>query len=100
LVKEAKDKDEKRKATNLIEFVLKERVGNRAAAPTYKLKVIRFCKGTAVEWIDFHKELLRQNGINTQDRVANINTIMRSELLTSLKENLRTHYFNKQRQRN
>jgi hypothetical protein len=47
LVEEPKDKDEKPKATGLIEFILKqERAGSTTSAPTYKLKVSRFCKGT------------------------------------------------------
>jgi hypothetical protein len=55
-------------------------------APTYKLEVTRFCEGTVLEWIDFRKaiaELWRQKGrTNTQDRVANISTILREDLLT------------------
>jgi hypothetical protein len=38
LVEEAKDKDEKWKATNIIKSVLKQRAGSTATAPTYKLK--------------------------------------------------------------
>jgi hypothetical protein len=34
LVEEAKDKDEKPKATNVIKFVLKQRAGSTATAPT------------------------------------------------------------------
>jgi hypothetical protein len=45
LVEEPKDKDEKPKATGLIEFILKQRAGSTSSAPTYKLKVSRFCKG-------------------------------------------------------
>ena len=45
LVEEPKDKDEKPKATNIIKFLLKQRAGSTATAPTYKLKVTRFCKG-------------------------------------------------------
>ena len=66
LVEEAKDKDKKPKATDVIESVLKERAGSTATAPTYKLKVTRFCEGTVAEWINFRKailELWRQNGI-------------------------------------
>jgi hypothetical protein len=41
LVEEPKDKDEKPKATDLIEFILKQRSGSTSSAPTYKLKVSR-----------------------------------------------------------
>ncbi len=92
LVEDAKDKDEKPKATDVIEFVLKQRAGSTATAPTYKLKVARFCEGTVSEWIDFRKaisELWRQNGItNTQDRVANISTILRGDSLTGFEEKI------------
>jgi hypothetical protein len=85
LVEEPKDKEEKPEATNVIRFVLKQQAGNTSTAPTYKLKVTRFCKGTVSEWINFRKtiaELWGQNGItNTQDRVANISTILRGDLL-------------------
>jgi hypothetical protein len=37
LVEEPKDKDEKPKTTDLIEFLLKQRAGSTATAPTYKL---------------------------------------------------------------
>jgi hypothetical protein len=94
LVEEPKDKDKKPKATNIIEFVLKQQAGSTATAPTYELKVTRFCEGTAGwEWIDLRKaivELWRQNGIsNTQDRVANVSTIMRRDLLTSFREKIK-----------
>jgi hypothetical protein len=36
LVEEPKDKDEKLKATGLIEFILKQRAGSTSSAPTYK----------------------------------------------------------------
>ena len=92
LVEDAKDKDEKPKATDVIEFVLKQRAGSTATAPTYKLKVTRFCEGTVSEWIDFRKaisELWRQNGItNMQDRVANISTILRGDSLTGFEEKI------------
>jgi hypothetical protein len=39
LAEEPKDKDEKPKATDLIEFILKQRAGSTSSAPTYKLKV-------------------------------------------------------------
>jgi hypothetical protein len=72
--------------------VLKQGAGSTATAPTYKLKVKRFCKGTVAEWIDFHKAILkvqRQNGItSTQDRVANICTILQGDLLTGFEEKL------------
>jgi hypothetical protein len=58
LVEEAKDKDEKPKATNVIKFVLKKRAGSATTAPTYKLKVTRFCQGMIAEWIDFRKAIL------------------------------------------
>jgi hypothetical protein len=92
LVEEAKEKDEKQKATNVIEFILKQRAGSTAKAPTYKLKVTRFCEGTALEWINFRKailELWRQNGItNTQDRVAIITAILCRDLLTGFEEKI------------
>jgi hypothetical protein len=49
LVEEPKDKDENPKATNVIEFVLKQRAGSTSTAPTYKQKVMRFCKGTVTK---------------------------------------------------
>jgi hypothetical protein len=87
LVEEPKDKDEKPKTTNLIEFLLKQRAGSTATAPTYKLKVSRFCEGTVTtEWISFRKaiaELWKQNGINNApDKVASICTILSRDLLT------------------
>ncbi len=92
LVEDAKDKDEKPKATDVIKFLLKQRAGSTATAPTYKLKVTRFCEGTVSEWIDFRKaisELWRQNGItNMQDRVANISTILRGDSLTGFEEKI------------
>jgi hypothetical protein len=56
-VEEPKDKDEKPKATDLIEFILKQRAGSTSSAPTYKLKVSRFCEGTVSEWISFRKAI-------------------------------------------
>jgi hypothetical protein len=41
LVEEPKDKEEKPKATDLIEFILKQQAGSTSSAPTYKLKVLR-----------------------------------------------------------
>jgi hypothetical protein len=66
LVEEPKDKDEKPKATNVIKIILKQRAGSTSTAPTYKLKVTRFCEGTVPEWISFRKviaELWRQNSL-------------------------------------
>jgi hypothetical protein len=92
LVEEAKEKDEKQKATNVIEFILEQRADSTATAPTYKLKVTRFCEGTVLEWINFRKaipELWRQNGItNTQDRVAIITAILCKDLLTGFEEKI------------
>jgi hypothetical protein len=70
LVEEAKDEDKKPKATNVIEFILKQRAGSTATVPTYKLKITRFCEGTVAEWIDFRK------AISEADRVANISAIL------------------------
>jgi hypothetical protein len=93
LLEEAKDKDKKPKATDVIEcIILKQRASSTSTGPTYKLKFTRFCKGTVAEWSDFHKailELLRQNGItSTADRVANISTILLRHLLTGIEEKL------------
>jgi hypothetical protein len=92
LVEVPKDKDEKPKATDVIKFVLKQQAGSTATAPTYKLKVTRFCERTVAEWINFRKaiaELWRQNGItNMQDRVVNIITILRGDLLTGFEEKM------------
>jgi hypothetical protein len=52
-VKEDKDKDEKPKATDVIEFLLKQRADSNATASTYALKVKGFAKG------------LLQNGLNS-----------------------------------
>jgi hypothetical protein len=92
LVEEPKDKDEKPKATDLIEFILKQQAGSTSSAPTYKLKVSRFCEGTVSEWISFRKaisELWKQNDLNnTQDRTANICTILRGYSLTGFEERI------------
>jgi hypothetical protein len=53
-VKEDKDKDEKPKATDIIQFLLKQRADSNATASTYALKVKGF----------FAKGLL-QNGLNS-----------------------------------
>jgi hypothetical protein len=91
-VEEAKDKDMKPKATDVIKFVLKQQAGSTPTAPAYKLEVTRFCEGTVPEWTDFRKailELWRQNSItNTHDRVANINAILRGDLLTGFEEKI------------
>jgi hypothetical protein len=90
LVEEPKDKEEKPKATGLIKFILKEQAGSTSSAPTYKLKVSRFCEGTVSKWISFRKaiaELWKQNGLNNrQDKIANICTILRGDSLTSFEE--------------
>jgi hypothetical protein len=90
LVEGAKDKEEMPKATDIIEFVLKQRVD--ATAPTCKLKGTRFCRRTVAEWIDFRKailELWRQNDItNTQDRVGNISTILSGDSLIGFEERI------------
>jgi hypothetical protein len=92
LVEEPKDREEKPKATDLIEFILKQRAVSTASAPTYKLKVSRFCKGTVSEWISFGKaiaELWKQNGLtNAQDKIANICTILCGDLLTGCEERI------------
>jgi hypothetical protein len=44
-VKEDKDEDEKPKATNVIELLLKQRAGSNGTASTYTLKVKGFAKG-------------------------------------------------------
>jgi hypothetical protein len=55
LVEGGKDKDQKPKATNVIQYVLEKRAGSTTTAPTYKVEVTSFCKGTVAEWIDFLK---------------------------------------------
>jgi hypothetical protein len=83
LVEEPKDKDEKPEATDLIEFTLKQRAGSTSSAPTYKLKVSRFCEGTVSEWISF------RNGLNNaQGKIANICTILRGDSLTGFEEKI------------
>jgi hypothetical protein len=57
LVEEPQDKDEKPKATDLIKFILKQQAGSTSSAPTYKLKVSRFCEGTVSEYISFRKAI-------------------------------------------
>ena len=92
LVEEPKDREEKPKATDLIEFILKQPAGSTPSAPTYKLKVSRFCEGTVSEWISFRKaiaELWKQNGLNNaQDKIANICTILRGDSLTGFEERI------------
>jgi hypothetical protein len=93
LVEETKDKDKKPNATDLIKFLLKQRAGSTATAPTYKLKVLTFCKGTVSEWISFRNaiaELWLQNGITSaQDKVSSISTILRGDLLTRFEEKIK-----------
>jgi hypothetical protein len=92
LVEESKDKDEKPKATDLIEFILKQQAGSTSSAPTYKLKVSRFCKETVSEWISFRKaiaELWKRNGFNNaQDKIANICTILCKDSLNGFEEKI------------
>jgi hypothetical protein len=92
LVEEPKDKDKKPKATDLIEFILKQRAGSTASAPTFKLKVSRFWEGTVSEWISFRKaisELWKQNSLtNAQDKIANICTILCGDSLTGFEERI------------
>ena len=92
LVEETKDKDEKPNATDVIEFLLKQRAGSTATAPTYKLKVTRFCEGTVSEWITFRKaiaELWLQNGITSAyDKISSISTILRGDSLTGFEEKI------------
>jgi hypothetical protein len=89
LVEEATDSERK---TEIIEFVLKQRAGSNATAPSYKLKVQRFCEGTVGEWIAVRKaikELWTQNSIASQaDRIANISAILRGESLTGFEEKI------------
>ena len=72
--------------------MLKQRAGSSAKAPTYKLKVTRFCEGTVFEWIEFHKaiaELWRQNSIiEVPDKIASITSILRGDLLTGFEEQM------------
>jgi hypothetical protein len=92
LVEEPKYKEEKPKATDLIEFILKQRAGSTSSAPTYKLKVSRFCEGAVSEWISFRKaiaKLWKQNGLNNaQDKIANICTILRGDSLTGFEDKI------------
>jgi hypothetical protein len=92
LIEETKDKDEKPKATDVIEFLLKQRAGSSAKSPTYKLKVTRFCEGTVSEWIEFRKaiaELWRQNSIiEVPDKIASITSILRGDSLTGFEEQM------------
>jgi hypothetical protein len=93
LVEETNDKEEKPKATVIIEFLLKQRTGSTATAPTYKRKVSRLCEGTVLEWISFRKaiaELWLQNGMTSaQDKVSSISTILCGDLLTRFKEKIK-----------
>jgi hypothetical protein len=90
---ETKDKDEKLNATDVIKFLWNHQAGSMATAPTYKLKVPRFCKGTVSAWISFRKaiaELWLQNGITSaQDKVSSIFTILCGDLLTGFEEKVK-----------
>jgi hypothetical protein len=92
LVEETKEKDEKPNATDVIEFLLKQWAGSTATAPTYKLKVTRFCEGTVLEWISSRKaitELWLQNSITSaQDKVSSISTILCRDSLTGFEEKI------------
>ena len=92
LIEETKDKDEKPKATEVIEFLLKQRAGSSGKASTYKLKVTRFCEGTVSEWIKFREaiaELWRQNSITeVPDKITSITSIIRGNLLTGFEEKI------------
>ena len=83
LIEEKVDKDASR---DVIEFLVKQRAGSGATAPSYKLKVARFNEGTVEDWIRVRKaisELWRQNSISSpNDRVANVTAILRGESLT------------------
>ena len=83
LIEEA---EEDSKSTDVIEFLLKQRAGSGATAPSYKLKVHRFQEGTVGQWIAVRKsisELWVQNSLVSQtDRLANIKAILRGESLT------------------
>lgn len=83
LIEEA---EEDSKSTDVIEFLLKQRAGSAATAPSYKLKVHRFQEGTVGQWIAVRKsisELWVQNSLVSQtDRLANIKAILRGESLT------------------
>jgi hypothetical protein len=72
LIEEKVDKDASR---DVIEFLVKQRAGSNAAAPSYKLKVARFNEGTVKDWIHVRKVI-------SKDRVANVTAISRGEILT------------------
>jgi hypothetical protein len=86
LVEGAKDKDKNPKATAFIKFVLKQRAGSTATAPTYKLTkgLLRHGLASIRPFLSFGDRTVKQ--ANTQDRVANINTILQGDLLTTLEE--------------
>ena len=83
---------DKAKATDVIEFLAKQRSGSTSTGPTYKVKVQRFNEGTVSEWIAVRKsikELWEQNNITSQpDRIANICSILRGESLTGFEEKI------------
>jgi hypothetical protein len=61
-VKEDKDKDKKPKATDVIEFLLKQRAGSNATAATYTLKVKDFTKGLLHNGLNSVKEFPNSGG--------------------------------------
>jgi hypothetical protein len=82
---------EKLTATDVLNFVLKQRADSTKTALTYTLKVTRFYKGTVAEWTSFQKAISwrHNNVMNMQDwvaRVASICTILCIDLLTGFEE--------------
>jgi hypothetical protein len=66
LVEEATHKDnKKRKATNVINFILKQRAGSTPTGATYKVKVTRFAKKLLQNGLTSVKQSL-----NSGDRTA------------------------------
>jgi hypothetical protein len=62
VVKEDKDKDEKLKSTNVIEFLLKQRADSNATASTSTLKVKGFAKGLLHNGLNSVKEFPNSGG--------------------------------------
>jgi ribosomal protein L16/L10AE len=89
LIEEVADKA---KATDVIEFLVKQRSGSTSTGPTYKVKARRFNEGTVSKWIAVRKsikELWEQNNITSQpDRIANICSILQGESLIGFKEEI------------
>jgi hypothetical protein len=89
LIEEVADKA---RATDVIEFLAKQRHDSKGNGPTYKVKVQRFNDGTVSEWIAVRKsikELWAQNNITAQeDRIANVCSILRGESLTGFEEKI------------